>query len=99
MTQQTHRHDRKDPECMRVFAALSEYLDGELSPQDCREIESHMSGCEPCIEFLESLKQSISAARRMPVPEPPGSLPPAMRDKLMNAWRAALARRSDGAGA
>jgi anti-sigma factor RsiW len=95
MSQETHRHDAKDPDCMRVFASLSEYLDGELSREDCRRIEAHMSGCGPCIEFLESLKQSIVASRRVPAPEPPPSMPAELREKLMSAWRSALERRGE----
>lgn len=93
MTHEHHRHDPKDPECLQVFEALSEYLDGELSPEDCRQIEAHVAGCGPCVDFLESLKQSITASRRLPAPQPPPSMPAEMRDKLMQAWQSALERR------
>ena len=46
-----------DPErCKQIFALLSEYLDLELPPEACSEIELHMTDCAPCIEFSESSK-------------------------------------------
>lgn len=93
MSGHTHHHHGRDPECLRVFEALSEYLDGELSPVDCRHLEEHMAGCEPCIDFLESLKQSIAVSRRLPLGPPPPSMPEEVRGKLMSAWQEALRRR------
>jgi len=33
--------------CRELFERLSEYLDGELSPDICQEISRHMEGCAP----------------------------------------------------
>ena len=46
--------------CKEIFALLSEYLDMELTPDSCLELESHLEGCPPCIDFLESLRKSIN---------------------------------------
>src|ERR1022692_2366661 len=37
--------------CRKVFAGLSDYLDGELDDFSCEEIETHMNRCEPCKKF------------------------------------------------
>jgi anti-sigma factor RsiW len=47
-----------DSDCTRIFALLSEYLDGELAPVTCEEFEAHFRGCPECIQFLDSLKRS-----------------------------------------
>jgi RNA polymerase sigma-70 factor (ECF subfamily) len=70
-------HDQApDPRCRRIFAALSEYLDGELPASDCRELERHLKGCEPCLAFLATLKTTIEVCRKLPAPNVP---PPSRR--------------------
>jgi anti-sigma factor RsiW len=53
--------------CKQIFAMLSDFLDGELAAKDCRQLESHLKGCRPCIAYLESLKTSVEACRRYQV--------------------------------
>ena len=43
------------PECKEIFAQLSAYLDLEIPPDACRQMEEHFKDCPPCIEFVESL--------------------------------------------
>ena len=57
----------------RSSTLLSEYLDLELPPEACAEIESHMADCAPCIEFADSLKTTIALCRQ----HQPGVMPPA----------------------
>ena len=83
----------KDPECMDIFARLSEYLDGELSPEECEHFERHIAGCQPCVEFVASLKRSIEAAHRFHSPAAPQHVPAEVEARLKEAWAAALARR------
>jgi RNA polymerase sigma-70 factor (ECF subfamily) len=49
--------------CKQIFAALSAYLDGELPVANCRELERHLKGCQPCLAYLENLKTTIQACR------------------------------------
>lgn len=48
-----------DRDCGRVFELLSEYLDQELAPATCEELEEHLRGCPQCIQFVQSLKRSV----------------------------------------
>jgi RNA polymerase sigma-70 factor (ECF subfamily) len=66
------RDQAPDPRCRRIFAALSQYLDGELPASHCRELERHLKGCEPCLVFLATLKTTIEACRNFP----PRKVPP-----------------------
>ena len=50
--------------CRQIFAMLSEYLDGELPAENCRQLERHLKGCRPCIAYLDSLKTTVEACRR-----------------------------------
>ncbi|MBZ5544438.1 MAG: zf-HC2 domain-containing protein [Acidobacteriia bacterium] len=60
-----------DPRCKRIFAALSEYLDGDLPVKNCRELERHLKGCQPCLAYLENLKTTIQACRKYHVKQVP----------------------------
>lgn len=49
--------------CRDLLEKLSEYIDGELDPRLCREIERHMVDCHPCLLFVDSLKKTITLYR------------------------------------
>jgi RNA polymerase sigma-70 factor (ECF subfamily) len=72
---------------------LSEYLDLELPPEACSEMEAHMAGCRPCIEFTESLRQTIALCRGYQPREMPGPISQSARQRLLEAWERALAAR------
>ena len=50
-----------DSWCKKIFAALSDYLDGELNLNDCRELEKHLRSCQPCLRYLRTLKLTNEA--------------------------------------
>jgi RNA polymerase sigma-70 factor (ECF subfamily) len=49
--------------CRRLFAALSDYLDGELDSALCARLESHLDGCAPCQAYLDSLEETVRRCR------------------------------------
>jgi anti-sigma factor RsiW len=50
---------------------LSDYLNAELPAKNCRDLERHLKGCEPCIAYLESLRRTVEACRRYQVRQIP----------------------------
>ncbi len=56
----------RSQKCKRIFANLSEYLDGNLDGALCNELERHMAGCTPCEAFLSSLRDSVHQIRALP---------------------------------
>ena len=62
------------PECVALFARLSEYLDGELDPAACAEVADHMTDCSRCREFLESLRRAVAHVASANAPQLPESL-------------------------
>jgi anti-sigma factor RsiW len=89
-----HAHGPADATCVEVFERLSEYLDGELTPADCAHIEEHIRDCPPCVAFLESLRSCISVSHSLLAEQPASRpLPKQVRQKLKDAWQAALQRR------
>lgn len=76
-------------ECSEVFELLSDYLDGSLAPEDCERVRRHIHDCAPCVEFLESLRQSVSLCREYGSIERPAPLSPDVRERLMELYRRA----------
>ena len=48
------------PECPRVVALLSEYLEDRLPPDVRRGLEQHLGGCGECAAFVESFRSTVS---------------------------------------
>lgn len=83
-----------DPsKCKEVFALLSEYLDLELPPEACAEIEAHIAGCSPCVEFAESLRKTVDLCRRYEPEAMPEPLTAAAREELRVAWEKVRAQK------
>jgi RNA polymerase sigma-70 factor (ECF subfamily) len=91
-----HRHNER---CKEVFAMLSDYLNLELPPEACHEIEAHIAGCPPCIEFAESLRKTVDLCRRYQPAELPRPMGQEAKAQLLDAYKKMLAARmSDQSG-
>ena len=77
--------------CKKIFAGLSDYLDGELDHFSCEELEAHMEGCEPCKKFLRSLETTIEACRQSPADCPDRQKAADFRKQLLAVYGRALA--------
>jgi len=71
--------------CGSMLDRLSEYLDGELSAELTREIESHMADCECCSCFIQSLKASMEAVHQLERKDVPDDI----RTRVLEAARKA----------
>jgi anti-sigma factor RsiW len=82
-----------DNDCTRMFALLSEYLDGELTPATRAEFEAHFSGCSDCITFLQTLKRSKQLCQQFgkSLACPPAN--DAAMARLRQAYQEMLAKR------
>ena len=85
-----HEHSEK---CKEIFTLLSDYLNLELPPEACGEIETHLAGCLPCIEFTESLRKTVELCRRYQPSELPSPLGRQAREELLAAYEKMLAAR------
>jgi len=77
--------------CRKMFAGLSNYLDGELDEFSCEEIEAHLEGCEPCQKFLASLKTAIQTCQKMPADCPDRQKAALLKKQLLATYSRALA--------
>ena len=49
-------------DCTETVLRIFEFLDGEMSPDDCRRMQSHLDECEPCLheyQMDQALKMVI----------------------------------------
>lgn len=72
---------------------LSEYLDLELPLETCEEIEEHLAGCPPCIEFANSLRKTIELCRKYQPRQIPAPLGEQARKQLLGAFEKMRAAR------
>lgn len=65
--------------CEQLLGSLSEYIDGELTPELCEEIEKHLAGCDDCRVVLNTTKRTIDLVHA-PIEKP--DLPDDVRERL-----------------
>ena len=72
-----NRHNHEN--CEQLLGSLSEYIDGELTPELCEEIEKHLAGCDDCRVVLNTTKRTIDLVHA-PIEKP--DLPDDVRERL-----------------
>ncbi|MGC8780161.1 MAG: anti-sigma factor family protein [Anaerolineae bacterium] len=70
-------------ECKEHWEYLSEYIDGELDPELCAEIERHMAECGDCRIVIDTLRKTISLYRNYGHEE----VPPEAKERLYAVLR------------
>jgi RNA polymerase sigma-70 factor, ECF subfamily len=76
--------------CRRLFAALSDYMDGVIDDAMCDQMDRHLHDCEPCVAFLDSLKSAVKQCRSYR-PECNSVHATELREELLHRYRAAVA--------
>ncbi|MGA9532843.1 MAG: zf-HC2 domain-containing protein [Anaerolineales bacterium] len=77
MTERAHT-----PACESLLDQLSDYVDGELDPEICRLIESHLKDCTDCQVLVDTTQRTVRLSRQLG--DDP-TLPPAVADRLWQA--------------
>ena len=73
MSEHTHKN------CKELLGSLSSYIDGDLSPELCEELEKHLAGCTDCQVVLNTTKRTIDLVHS-PLEKP--DLPEEVRERL-----------------
>jgi anti-sigma factor RsiW len=74
---------RADLACRQLVEMVTDYLEGELSADDCARLEQHLVICDPCIHYVEQSRLTVEALKLTPRQPPPA----AAREALMQAFR------------
>jgi anti-sigma factor RsiW len=48
------------PDCSRIVALLSDYVDGRLPDDIRRDLEQHLNGCSECSSFVGSFRSTVA---------------------------------------
>lgn len=67
-------------QCHHLLEFLSDYVDGSVNQEICREIERHMEGCENCRIVIDTLRKTIYLYHETAVTEP--QVPDDVRQRL-----------------
>jgi predicted anti-sigma-YlaC factor YlaD len=73
--------------CAEYIGELSDYLDGEVSPELCEEIEKHIGQCENCRIMVDTLKQTVTLCREGRREKLPAELEGKLNNMLRDKWR------------
>jgi RNA polymerase sigma-70 factor (ECF subfamily) len=59
--------------CDELLKALNDYVDSDIAPAICRELEQHLAGCDPCQIVVDNIRKTIAlykAGEPFELPEP-----------------------------
>jgi hypothetical protein len=84
---------KRDDKCREVFAMLSDYLNMELPPETCRELEAHLDSCELCQELTASFRGTMELCRGYRPSELSESLARDVREQILNSYLKVLEAR------
>ena len=73
--------------CREVLADLSDYVDGDLSPDRVAQINEHLQGCDHCERFGGEFASIVTALKQR---FPPSSEDAASRERVLRRLRASL---------
>jgi anti-sigma factor RsiW len=70
---------KHDLTCQNILENLNAYIDGELDPELCADIEAHIKTCNNCRVVVNTLKKTIQLYQ---VPDNEIKIPPETRQRL-----------------
>ena len=71
-----HNHNN----CQEIMEQLNAYIDGELDPNLCTRLESHLETCTDCQVVFNTLKKTIELCQK---DGQETTLPPDARQRLL----------------
>ena len=76
--------------CKEIFEALSDYIDDDLDPDACDQIEQHLGGCSPCMAFLNTLQRTVDFCQDTTSPPLTAGQKAELRETLKRAYTEAI---------
>jgi anti-sigma factor RsiW len=69
--------------CQEVVEVITDYLEGNLSPEDVAIFEAHLAICDGCQWYLDQMRITIDTVGRIEDADVPAEL----RDSVLAAFR------------
>ena len=76
----SHSHHPPASSCQEVLTHLNDYIDGELSPELCEELEAHLAVCHNCRVVFDTLNKTLYLVHQLR--ENPPQLPETVEYRL-----------------
>ena len=73
-------------ECHEYIEGLSDYIDGDIDPELCAEIEKHLGECENCRVMVDTLRQTVKLCREGRQEKLPRELEGKLNNLLRRRW-------------
>lgn len=75
--------DLGDLTCKEMVELVTDYLEGALSPEMRIRFDQHLTGCDPCVIYIDQIRQTVATLGRLPEE----SIPPSALDALREHFR------------
>ena len=72
--------------CEQATALLIDYITGELDPATTLVLERHLSGCDDCVAFLQTYKETLRATRALRYDD----MPEELQNRLLHTLHAKM---------
>ena len=70
--------------CKEVVELITDYLEGRLSEERRADVEAHLELCDPCVVYIEQMRQTIDVLGHVPLE----TLSDDAKSTLLDAFRA-----------
>jgi anti-sigma factor RsiW len=73
--------------CQELLKVLNEYVEGDIDPAVCQELEKHLAGCNPCKVVIDNIRKTISLYKNDQVYELPADFKLRLHKALQDKWK------------
>ena len=73
--------------CREVVELITDYLEGRLDEQKRLDVEAHLELCDPCVVYIEQMRETIRSLGRVPLE----TLSDEAKSTLLDAFRSRTA--------
>ncbi|MCK5126230.1 MAG: zf-HC2 domain-containing protein [candidate division Zixibacteria bacterium] len=73
--------------CRDMIKKLADYLDGDLEPEFCTELEKHLKGCNNCKLMINSMKMTVQLCKDGTCEDLPQEFQDKFQQKLAERWK------------
>ena len=73
--------------CQELLKVLNEYVEGDIDPDVCHELEKHLAGCNPCKVVIDNIRKTISLYKNDQVYELPADFKQRLHTALQDKWK------------
>jgi anti-sigma factor RsiW len=69
--------------CQELVELVTDYLEGTLGWRDRRRVAKHLKSCDPCVRYIEQMRETLDLLGAVPV----DTISPEAQAALLDAFR------------